>query len=89
MSSANVVPSAPYYTETGQQLYPMNEITEINSEDFRLKKISDSLAYLTNDAVRYRQVAKNINDCTPLLTHRQLALVHFLQCFHPQPWQQP
>ena len=31
MSSANVLPSAP-------ELYPMNEITQINAEDFRLKK---------------------------------------------------
>ena len=34
MTSNNVLPSAP-------ELYPMNEITQINAEDFRLKKISD------------------------------------------------
>ena len=34
MSSANVIPSAP-------ELYSMNEIAQINAEDFRLKKISD------------------------------------------------
>ena len=38
MSSANVLPSAPDYAETVQPLYPMHEITEINSEDFRLKR---------------------------------------------------
>ena len=31
MSSANVTPSPP-------ELYPMNEITQISAEDFRLKK---------------------------------------------------
>ena len=35
MSSAYELPSAPEYTE---QLYPMQEITQINAEDFRLKK---------------------------------------------------
>ena len=39
MSSANVIPSAPKYAET---LYPMNEITQINAEDFRLKKKSQT-----------------------------------------------
>ena len=38
MSSVNVIPSAPEYTET---LYLSNEITQINAEDFHLKKISD------------------------------------------------
>ena len=51
MSSANVIPSAP-------ELYPMNEITQINAEDFRLKKISDLQTELTNEANHYRQVAK-------------------------------
>ena len=35
MGSANVLPSAPEYAET---LYPMQKITQINAEDFRLKK---------------------------------------------------
>ena len=35
MTSTNVIPSAPEYAE---QLYPMNEINQINAEDFRLKK---------------------------------------------------
>ena len=34
MTSTNVLPSAPEYDG---QLYPMNEITQINAEDFRLK----------------------------------------------------
>ena len=55
MSSANVLPSALEYAE---QLYPMQEITQINAEDFRLKKISDLQTELTNEADHYRQVAK-------------------------------
>ena len=46
-----MIPSAP-------QLYPMNEITQINAEDFRLKKISDLQTKLKNEADHYRQVAK-------------------------------
>ena len=38
MTSTNVLPSAPEYDETVQQLYQMNEITQINAEDFHLKK---------------------------------------------------
>ena len=34
MSSSNVLPSGPEYAE---QLYPLQEITQINAEDFRLK----------------------------------------------------
>ena len=55
MSSANVLPSAPEYAETGQQLYPMNDITEIDAEDCRLKKISDLQKDLTNDAGRKKK----------------------------------
>ena len=51
MSSVNVIPSAP-------ELYPMNEITQINAEDFRLKKNSDLQTELKNEAGHYRQVAK-------------------------------
>ena len=61
MSSANVIPSAP-------ELYPMNEITQINAEDFRLKKISDLQTELTNEADHYRQVAKKYKR-THTLTH--------------------
>ena len=57
MSSTHVLPSAPEYAK---QLYPMNEITQINAEDFRLKKISDLQTELTNEADNYRQVAKKI-----------------------------
>ena len=35
-----------------------NVITQINAEDFRLKKISDLQTELTNEAEHYRQVAK-------------------------------
>ena len=38
MTSTNALPSAPEYAETVQQLYPMHEITQINAEDFCLKK---------------------------------------------------
>ena len=53
MTSTNVLSSAP-------ELYPMNEITQINAEDFRLKKISELQTELTNEADHYRQVAKKI-----------------------------
>ena len=36
----------------------MNEFTQINAEDFRLKKISDLQTELTNEADHYRQVTK-------------------------------
>ena len=65
MNSANVLPSAPEYAETVQQLYPMQKITQINAEDFRLKKISDLQTELINEADHYRQVAKNINEHIP------------------------
>ena len=64
MSSTNVLPSAPDYEpepscfNPEQQLYPINEITQINAEDFRLKNISDLLTELSNEADHYRQVAK-------------------------------
>ena len=51
MTSTNVLPSAP-------ELYPMNEIAQINAEDFRLKKISDVQKELCNEADHYTQVAK-------------------------------
>ena len=65
MSSTNVLPSAPEYAE---QLYPTNEITQINAEDFRLKKISDLQTELTNEADHYRQVAKKYKR-THSITH--------------------
>ena len=48
----NVLPSAP------PQLYPMQELTQLNAEDFRLKKINDLLKELSDEAEHYRQVAK-------------------------------
>ena len=47
MVLTNVLPSAP-------ELYP----TQINAEDFRLKKISDLQTELYNEADHYRQVEK-------------------------------
>ena len=58
MTSANVLPSAT-------ELYPVDEIAQINAADFRLKKISDLQTELTNEADHYRQVAKNINEHIP------------------------
>ena len=68
MTSTNVLPSAPEYAETVQQLYPMDEIAQINAEDFRLKKISDLQTELTNEANHYRQVAKKCKR-THSITH--------------------
>ena len=51
----NVLPSAPAYE---QQLYPMQELTQLNAEDFRLKKINDLLKELSDEAEHYRKVAK-------------------------------
>ena len=55
----NVLPSAPAYDETQpKQLYPMQELTQLNAEDFRLKKINDLLKELSDEVEHYRQVAK-------------------------------
>ena len=51
----NVLPSAPAYE---QQLYPIQELTQLNAEDFRLKKINDLLKELSDEVEHYRQVAK-------------------------------
>ena len=53
----NVLPSAPSYNEA-QPLYPTHEISQINAEDFRLKKISDLLKELSDEAEHYRHVTK-------------------------------
>ena len=49
----------------------MQEITQINEEDFRLKQISDLQTELTNEADHYRQVAKKkkIYKRTHSMTH--------------------
>ena len=57
MSFTNVLPSAPSYNEA-QPLYPTHDISQINAEDFRLKKISDLLKELSDEAEHYRHVAK-------------------------------
>ena len=54
----NVLPSAPAYDQTQQPLYPTQELTQLNAEDFRLKKINDLLKELSDEAEHYRQVAK-------------------------------
>ena len=64
-TSTNVLPSTPEYAET---LYPMQEISQINAEDFRLRKISDLQTELNNEADHYRQVAKKYKR-THSLTH--------------------
>ena len=46
----NVLPSAP--------LYPMQELAQLNAEDFRLKKINDLLKELSDEVEHYRKVAK-------------------------------
>ena len=46
----NVLPSAP--------AYPTQELTQLNAENFRLKKISDLLKELSDEAEHYRHVAK-------------------------------
>ena len=48
----NVLPSAP------PELYPIQELTQLNGEDFRLKKINDLLKELSDEVEHYRQVAK-------------------------------
>ena len=53
----NVLPSAPAYNEA-QPLYPTHELTQLNAEDFRLKKISDLLKELSDEAEHYRRMAK-------------------------------
>ena len=52
----NVLPSAPPPQQ--QQLYPMQELTQPNAEDFRLKKINDLLKELSDEVEHYKQVAK-------------------------------
>ena len=82
MSFENVLPSAP-------ELYPMAEISQINAEDFRLKKISDLLKELSDEAEHYRQVAKKYKRSHPLCTPRRLVLGHFLWGCPQEPWQLP
>ena len=89
MSSANVLPSAPEYAETVQQLYPMDEIAQINAADFRLKKISDLQKELSNEADHYDRSQKKYKR-THSMTHISLwVLVRFLLGCHRQPLQQP
>ena len=60
-TNMNVLPSAPspaYDQTQQQQLYPTHELTQLNAEDFRLKKINDLLKELSDEVEHYRQVAK-------------------------------
>ena len=82
MSLVNVIPSAP-------ELYPMNESTQINAEDIRLKKISDLQTELKNETDHYRQVAKSKKEHIILLTTQLWVSVRFLRGCHQQPLQQP
>ena len=84
MSSANVLPSSPEYAETGQQLYPTHEITQI----FRLKKISDLQTELTNEADHYRQVAKKYKRTHSTTNISAVGLGSVSADCHQQPWQQ-
>ena len=68
MTSANVLPSAPSYNEA-QPLYPTHELTQLNAEDFRLKKINDLLKELSDEAEHYRKVAKKYKR-THSIVHR-------------------
>ena len=86
MSSVNVIPSAPEYTET---LYPSNEITQINAEDFRLKKISDQQTELKMRLTTTDRSPKNIKGHIIVLTSQLWVLVRFLLGYHQQHLQQP
>ena len=55
-----MLPLAPSYNEA-QPLYPTHELTQLNAEDFRLKKINDQLKELSDKVEHYRQVAKKYN----------------------------
>ena len=70
MNVVNVLPSAPVYDNAQPQksLYPTHELTQLNAEDFRLKKINDLLKELSDEAEHYRQVAKKYK--------RTLSIVH-------------
>ena len=57
MSSMNVLASASSYNKAQPQ-YLTHELSQINAEDFRLKKISDLLKELSDEAEHYRHVAK-------------------------------
>ena len=67
----NVLPSAPTYDDAQQQqpLYPTQELTQLNAEDFRLKKINDLLKELSDEVEHYRQVAKKYKR-THSIVHR-------------------
>ena len=73
MSFANVLPSAP-------ELYPMAEMSQINAEDFRLKKISDLLKNYLMKPSTTGKWQRNANGATPLCTLRRLAFCGAFLC---------
>ena len=64
-----MLPSAPEYAETVEQLYRTHEIAQINAEDFRLKKFCYLQTELSNEADHYRQVAKKKYKRTHSMAH--------------------
>ena len=82
MTSTNVLPSAP-------ELYPMNEITQINAEDFRLKKSQIYKQNYSTKPTTTDRSLKNIKEHIPSHTSQLWVLVQFLLDYHQQPLQQP
>ena len=80
----NVLPSAPAYD---QQLYPMQELTQLNAEDFRLKKINDLLKELSDEVEHKWQ--RSTKGATPWYTPQRLALAHSQLGSPLGPWVQP
>ena len=68
----DVLPSAPAYNEA-QPLYPTKELTQLNAEDFRLKKISDLLKELSDEAEHFRHVAKKYKRSHSIVHYRHVA----------------
>ena len=68
MSSANVSPSASEYSNTEKQTPPLEPLLPDDNSNFRLKKISDMIKKLGQQAGQNRQVAKNTKKLTKFLT---------------------
>ena len=87
----DVFPSAPAYEQTQQQqLYPMQEIRQLNGEDFRLKKINDLLKELSDEIEHYRKVAKKYKRSHSMVHTSAVGLGTIFQLGSPLgPWLQP
>ena len=87
----NVLPSAPAYDQTQQQqqLYPMQELTQLNAEDFRLKKINDLLKELSDEVEHYRQVAKKYKRSHSMVHASAVSLGSLSVGLSSGPWLQP